>query len=775
MLRAFCSIGQLRAEDGEALRDVFRKAVVILGFFATAPVAMGAVGYYAAASAMQPEAPVALAAAMALCLVACALWQAAYWHCRCARAAPAGVLDAWLLGALLFVGGMAVAVPAFPAQVGACGVAVATALCLTPLAPLHLFGATAVFFVSVYNDAVLAPAHAGGAQQPVTATLPLPHMAGAVEAALLGVVGYAVAAAVAITVAVLAARYAELDDAQRRQRAFTERLVKAVRTYNTAALAELIADERADGASGAHLLKGAVAIAQNLDLFRGHIPAYLMPHQEASGDDEEEEAMSSSGLIVWANGDPGNDSFNIGTPLTPMGGFAAHSYSEMWTGMRRRSSGPLMSGAQSVGTPRTPPSGTPSGTPRTKDSSGYSSYRSSFDGPRGSKGELAVSNARTSKSPPPLRSPQNGGLRAADGWGTPLGNGNMQPTPKLPPGASHTTPPSGLQQGFAVVTQPPQWAPSFDGDVVMALIDVRVRPSEVFPDVRTDSLTRVAAAIRAAFNGFMERLHEVAGRYRAVIHNVSGDVIEVTWNAVARCAQPETKAANFAAELKQVMAGSDAVQTSVAAFAGAAKTLVQGHRPHYSVQLYAPWFPALAALLGFARLTGATVLNDTLAARSVYAVASRAVDALRVPDWAAAPAQSCFDAAEQGDGEDDGDGGGGAALRDVVAHELVHARTEALEHSPQGAKSSEWMYVLQKMELENEANDVVGKAVQCCVARDYVEAVALLQGIEAPEVRHADMVERLLLRAMRKLEDADDPETRSRRRAPAFGMPARDL
>jgi class 3 adenylate cyclase len=143
-------------------------------------------------------------------LAGAVVWQGAYWYCRATKVAPNWLMELWLFAVFEFLFGMALTVPAFPAQAGALALTVASVVVDTRLMVLHVVCATAIFWVSVYNNAysVIATRSSG------LATVPQPHMAESTEHLLLGIIGYFIAAFIALVVFGIAREFRRISGEQ---------------------------------------------------------------------------------------------------------------------------------------------------------------------------------------------------------------------------------------------------------------------------------------------------------------------------------------------------------------------------------------------------------------------------------------------------------------------------------------------------------------------------------------------------------------------------------
>ena len=144
--------------DDDTLPILLRKLVLVLGLVTGAMVPFCTGGYYGyliATGASGNALPTVLAVSVAGAII----WQSAYWYCRVTKKAPALLLDAWLLAVFIFVGGMAITVPAFPSQVGALGMTIVNVIVATKLMPLHFVTASIAFALSVYSSAAHSHRH----------------------------------------------------------------------------------------------------------------------------------------------------------------------------------------------------------------------------------------------------------------------------------------------------------------------------------------------------------------------------------------------------------------------------------------------------------------------------------------------------------------------------------------------------------------------------------------------------------------------------------------
>jgi class 3 adenylate cyclase len=187
---------------------VIRKLVLVLGLVTGAMVPLCTCGYYGYLMA-SGDASASLPVVIGISLAGAVVWQGAYWFCRATKTAPNWLMELWLFAVFEFLMGMTLTVPAFPSQVGALALTVATAVVETRLMPLHLLCATAIFWVNVYNTAY-GTAPSGG----TIVTVPQPHLAAPTETLLLGIIGYFIAAFIGGVVFGIATEFRRISSEQ---------------------------------------------------------------------------------------------------------------------------------------------------------------------------------------------------------------------------------------------------------------------------------------------------------------------------------------------------------------------------------------------------------------------------------------------------------------------------------------------------------------------------------------------------------------------------------
>jgi hypothetical protein len=214
------------------------------------------------------------------------------------------------------------------------------------------------------------------------------------------------------------------------------------------------------------------------------------------------------------------------------------------------------------------------------------------------------------------------------------------------------------------------------------------------------AITSLRGRDRAVSN-FVDHVHEWAAATSASLHSFVGDTVHVSWNATHNVIQPEAKAARFMTRVVAANKDDTGVAATGAATSGKAACQFSGSGRVQALTISLPWQRTQRQVIAFAAHHNTVVMDAATAKHATFAVESRAVDVVGIPD-------------DQGKAE---------------VHEVVSERK--VEHG-------EWMYVLEK----ESPNDVVTAALRLAVDGRCGEAIEALETLGEDMVQ-APMVARL--------------------------------
>jgi len=271
--------GDLR-EEGDDFDTILRKIVVTVGVpLVLFPVAFAV--YMATQIAINGVTAGNISSLIVMFVFPC-LWIPSYMYVRTTKDTPDALMDAWLIVTITCVGLMTICLPEYPVSLLAFYLAAIVIMCHTRVMWLELALAAVVYLVSAFNHAVMS----GGDADLDLWALPDPYRGTVLERVAYHVTCFGIGLIVISALLMQMREHVRQIAAAKEAAEMSRKVAGELQRYDTDAVQATLESYSRNGLADTHLIETFMAIVDNLELFRPHLPNWMLNALNGGGEEE---------------------------------------------------------------------------------------------------------------------------------------------------------------------------------------------------------------------------------------------------------------------------------------------------------------------------------------------------------------------------------------------------------------------------------------------------------------------------------------------------------